>query len=256
MKKSIALLLALGLFSFGLGAATVEKLDLHLFLSGLDRPMAPLVRDDTLILTMGGAHRFVGAAFGHEGFTTIHPFERNRHGIFILAIEVPLEFASPLAYRLVVDGAWMADPANSQRSTVAGRGLPVSLVDLPWRTREVPGLYRVLDSDRRTAHFLFKAPAGELVTVAGSFNNWDPFTHTLVETRPGEYRLDLVLPPGLNLYCFVWRGSMIPDPLNGEKATNDYDRTVSVLRVGDRPMPGDPLIRPLDLSVPKPAKTE
>jgi hypothetical protein len=243
MKKLTALVLVLFLAAIGLGASTVESLNLHIFLKGLDHPIPPTVREETLILTMGGVHRFVGAAFAHEGFATIHPFKRNEHGIFLLTMEVPLEFASPLAYRLIVDGAWMADPANSRGTTIGEWGLPVSLVDLPWRSSEEPGFYHVLGEDGKTARFLFKAPPGEFVTVAGSFNNWDPFTHALAETRPGEYRLDLPLPAGINLYCFVWRGSMIPDPLNEEKASNRYERVVSVLRVGTRPVQGDPIIK-------------
>jgi len=245
MKKTLVLVALLTIAAVDLAAVTIESLSLHLFIKTLDRQQPPTVKEGYLILTQSGAHRFVGAAFGHEGFVTVHPFERNERGIFVLAYLLPREFPSPLAYRLVVDGAWMADPLNASRATLTDSGVGVSLVEIPWESSEVPGVYRVLGDDGRTAHFLWKGPSGETVSVAGSFNNWDPFTHQLGETRPGIYELVLPLPPGLNLYCYVWRGQMIPDPLNDEKASDRYDRVVSVLRVGDRPMPGDPSVLPL-----------
>ena len=256
MKKTLALIIALCLAAQSLIAVTIDSLPLHLFIKGLDRPLPPSVKDGWLILTQGGVHRFIGAAFEHEGFVRIHAFEKNPRGVFILAYELPREFASPLAYRLIVDGAWMTDPSNARMATLTDSGLGVSLVEIPWASKEVPGVYRVLGGDGRTARFLWKGPPGELVTVAGSFNNWDPFTHQLAETRPGVYELSLALPLGLNLYDFVWRGNLIPDPLNDEKASNGYDRVVSVLRVGNRSMPGDPLINPIDLSVAKSGKKE
>jgi hypothetical protein len=251
MKKLYALIAALGLASFSLGAVTIESLSLHLFIKGLSHPVPPKIEDGWLVLTVGGVHRFVGAAFEHEGFAKIHPFERNERGVFVLAYQIPLEFESPLAYRLVVDGAWIADPWNSSTATLADSGLAVSLVEVPRISSERPGVYRVLGKDGRTAHFLFKGAPGEIVSVAGSFNNWDPFTHLLEETSPGVYELILPLPPGLNLYTYVYRGESIPDPLNVEKASDRYDRVVSVLRVGFGPVPGDPVIRPMDLRTSK-----
>lgn len=242
MKRSLALCAILALAGLGLGAATIDDLALHVFVKTLDRPLPPLVRDGWLVLSLGGAHRFVGAAFEHEGFAVVHPFEINDRGIFVLAWPIPAEFGRRFAYRLDVDGAWMADPSNPRRSGLDGGDLAVSVVELPRIPADRPGVYKVLGPDGRTARFLFKGPPGETVSVAGSFNNWDPFTHRLEESSPGVYELSLALPPGLNLYCFVWRGQFLPDPLNDDKASDRYDRVVSVLRVGPRPAPGDPLI--------------
>jgi len=241
MKRVIALCAALALAGFNLAADSIENLQLHVFVKTLDHPIPPLVREGWLILSLGGAHRFVGAAFEHEGFAIVHPYAVNEHGIFVLTWRIPIDFSPRFAYRLDVDGAWMADPDNPDAASYDG-GVAVSQVDLPRIPGDVPGVYRVLGADGRTAHFLFKGPPGENVAVAGSFDDWDPFTHILQETSPGVYQLSVTLPPGLNLYCFVWRGRLIPDPLNDDKASDRYDRVVSVLHVGPRPMPGDPVI--------------
>jgi hypothetical protein len=251
MKKTIALVAALFLATLGLGATAIDSLPLHLFITALARPIPPVVRDDYLVLTYGGVHRFVGAAFGHEGFVTIHPYERNERGVFVLVYKVPRDFDSPLSYRIVVDGAWMADPTNARKASLEGSGLAVSLVDLPHLSSELPGVYSVLGEDGRTARFLWRGPPGESVFVAGSFNNWDPFTHRLAETSPGTYRLELPIPDGINVYCFVWRGQMLADPLNDEKVHDEDERILSVLRVGPRPMPGDPVIHPFVVSASK-----
>ncbi|HUX38267.1 MAG TPA: hypothetical protein VMV44_10240 [Rectinemataceae bacterium] len=245
MKRIIALCAAFALAGLDLAAVTIDNLQLHIFVKTLDHPVPPLVRDGYLILSLGGAHRFVGAAFEHEGFAVVHPFEVNERGVFVLAWPIPVDFTPRLAYRLDIDGAWIADPGNPGGSSRDADGLAVSLVDLPRIPGDVPGLYRVLAADGRTARFLFKAPPGESVSVAGSFNNWDPFTHELEETSPGVYQLSLRLPPGITLYCFVWRGKFLPDPLNDDKASDRYDRVVSVLRVGSKAEPGDPTIAAL-----------
>ncbi|MEI6385457.1 MAG: hypothetical protein WCQ50_02400 [Spirochaetota bacterium] len=252
--QALSFTLALLLVAPFAGAVTIDSLPLHIHLKNLDHAEQASVQDGYLILTLGGVHRFVGASFAHENFVRIHPFERNDKGIFILAWKIPTNSLSPLAYRLVIDGAWVADPGNPRRATIEGAGLTVSLVDVPRLSDERPGVYELLSKDGKTARFLYKGGPGETVSVAGSFNNWDPFVHRMEETGPGRYELQLELPPGIQLYNFVVRGQMITDPLNSEKATNRYEQSVSILRVGNKPVPGDPIILPIDLKKAETAK--
>lgn len=230
--RRAALVLAFLAASLGLSAFEVDDLSLHVTLSGLDRARAPFARGSWLVLSAEGAHRYVGAAFEHEGFARVHAFEKNAFGIFVLAYPIPLERAEPLAYRLVVDGAWVADPANPRRASAARTGLGLSVAEVPYLSAERPGLYSLVAEDGRTARFLWKGPPGERVTVAGDFNGWDPFLHELRETRPGVYELELALLPGTHYYCFVNRGEYRPDPLNYAKASSPEGRVVSVLVMG------------------------
>lgn len=227
------LLLACVLIAARLSAAMVESLPLHLLLAGMDHPRPPLVYENHLVLSVGGAHRFVGAAFEHEGFAVIHPYERNQQGVFVLAYPLPLKAKAALAYRLVVDGVWMSDPGNPRHAAERQSGLDVSLAEVPYLSDERPGLYRILGEDGRTAHFLWKGEPGQIVTVAGTFNNWDPFIHELVETSPGVYELELPLPRGINYYSYIVGGESHPDPLNLDKASSREGRVVSVLIVKD-----------------------
>ncbi len=216
-----------------LGAFEIESLPLHLILAGKTEAEPPFVWGDYLIFSAKGGYRFVGAAFEFEGFAKIHAFERNKEGVFVLALPLPLKQRALLAYRLIIDGAWVPDPVNPRRATGRETGLALSLVEVPYVSDERLGLYSHLDAAGRTARFLWKGRPGEIVTVAGDFNNWDPFLHELCETAPGVYELALPLPPGVHRYAFVVRGEYLADPLNVERATNAEGRVVSVLRVGE-----------------------
>jgi len=230
MKRFILILCAsLGLFSAS--AFEVDSVPLHLKLAGMKRAQAPEVFEDYLILSAQGPYRFVGAAFEDEGFTTIHAFEKNRQGIFVLIYPVPLKCSHALAYRLIVDGAWTIDPVNPLKEDARAAGVELSLAPVPFLSDERPGLYHVLENDGRTAHFLFKGESGLQVTVEGSFNNWDPFLHEMAETSPGVYELELELPRGLQYYDFVYNGESHPDRLNLNKASNREGKIVSYLQV-------------------------
>lgn len=58
------------------------------------------------------------------------------------------------------------------------------------------------------------APGARTVTVAGSFNRWDPGSHPLDgPDRDGRFSAFLRLPPGRYEYLFVINGATwVPDP--------------------------------------------
>jgi hypothetical protein len=216
-----------------LGRGTVVgSLPLHLLLGGMKRAAPPRAFEDRIVFSAEGPYRFVGAAFEHEGFATIHPFERNQQGVFVLAYPVPLKRRDPLVYRLVVDGAWTADELNPRRIVGPAAGLELSVVDVPYLSDLHYGTYAVIAQDGKTARFIFRGNSGEIVTVCGDFDNWDPFIHEMPETAPGTYELELPLPPGIHYYAFVYRGEFVADPLNPRKAVNGDGTVVSVISAG------------------------
>jgi hypothetical protein len=214
------------------GENIVESLPLHLLLAGMKKAEAPRAFEDRMVFSAQGAYRFVGAAFEHEGFTRIHPFARNDYGVFVLAYPVPLKRTEPLVYRLVIDGSWIADESNPRRTMNPRGGVELSVVDAPYLSDLHLGKYALLAEDGRTARFLFRAGPGEIVTVCGDFDNWDPFIHEMSETSPGTYELALPLPRGTHFYAFVYRGEFVADPLNPTKAVDAEGRLVSVLSAG------------------------
>lgn len=231
MKRLIAFFcLAFCLSSVLNAAMQIDSLDLHLKLAGMKEAEPPQIIDKYLVLSAKGPYRYVGAAFESEGFAKVHVFDQNKQGVFLLALPLPLKCSRPIAYRLVIDGVWTYDPLNPLHSEERS-GLELSLVNVPYLTDEVPGLYHIVGDDGRTARFLFKGEAGMVVTVAGSFDNWDPFLYELEETSPGVYEISIPLPAGRQYYAFFYDGEAHPDPLNQEKATSRDGTIVSVIDV-------------------------
>jgi hypothetical protein len=209
----------------------IESLPLHLELAGLKAARAPKVVEGELVLSVSGPYRAVAAAFAHEGFALLHPYERNRQGVFVLAYPIPLNRSEELRYRVIIDGVWTIDPANPDRREDPETGLLLSAAHVPNLSDLHLGLYPLLAEDGSTARFLFRGASGESVTVCGDFDNWDPFIHVLTETSPGIYRLDLPLSPGRHYYRFNYLGESLPDPLNPSKASSRDGQLVSVLNV-------------------------
>jgi hypothetical protein len=209
----------------------IDSLSLHLYLAGLKGARAPQVIEGELARSLSGPYRAGAAAFAHEGFAKLHPYERNRQGVFVLAYPVPLKRSEPLEYRVIVDGAWSADPLAAERRTDPATGIELSVARVPFISDLHLGAYRVLGEDGRTARFAFRGASGERVTVCGDFDNWDPFIHELEETSPGLYELELALPPGMHFYTFIYRGEALSDPLNPDKAMSREGKVVSVLSV-------------------------
>jgi 1,4-alpha-glucan branching enzyme len=210
-------------------AFEVDSVNLHLYLSGLDKAQAPVIIENNLVLSASGPYRFVGAAFSHEQWRKIHPFEINRNGIFILAIPIPYGEATSIQYRFIIDGLWTADPSNPDSVRDKDTGALLSIAHLPENSKTRLGTWN--PGGEGCAMFYFQGQSGNRVTVSGTFNGWDPFIHDLIETSPGIYELTLKLVPGEYFYVFNYRGERISDPLNNVLFHDKFGRQVSSLVV-------------------------
>jgi hypothetical protein len=197
-----------------------------------------------VVFTTGASHQRVGIAFAHEGFARVHwfrqfflprdyaeLFEDGRvirdidttvdSGIMFHIQTIPLG-ARYLDYRLIIDGLWTADPLNPVTVTNSA-GIVKSRVALPAPSQTMfaaalhPGTFQ----------FNFRAEPGEIVTVGGSFNNWDPFMFEMREVSPGFFSLTLPSPPGRFQYVFFHRGEPVPDPANMRRLYRRDGRVVS-----------------------------
>jgi hypothetical protein len=119
-----------------------------------------------------------------------------------------------LEYRLVVNGLWTIDPANPESRRDPLSGLTMSVLSLPPRPRN----HNPLNGLPEGLNFSFRGPPGETVTVAGSFNGWDPFMYELREGPAGVYSLTIPLPPGTYQYMFFHRGERFVDPHNPRRS--------------------------------------
>jgi len=241
MRRLIVLtLLLVPLFaSFGQAASANPAMqsaeipqELHLHLNRLVSAQAPQMVANHLVLSGQGVYRSVGVAFSHEGWATIHRFQKNTNGIFVLAIPLPFGPARSVSYRMVFDGLWTIDPTNRTKTIDNASGLPVSVLELPERSIRVFGSWNpAANRQDSTALFFYEGQPGQRITVSGSFNGWDPFLHELKEVAPGNYELELTLAPGTYYYTFVYKGERLKDPLNKTVAWDSNGRQVSVLTI-------------------------
>ncbi|MDR3333924.1 MAG: isoamylase [Treponema sp.] len=240
MKKITVVLLLI--FIIG----TIEAVDIESYqfidhLLHLEGPGKPELYEDGVIFTAPSSYRRVGIAFAHEGFSKVYwfkklllppdePVESSKQkapvsyrdsGILFHLYTVP-EGIQELEYRLIIDGLWTIDPANPQYR-VDTSGMTHSIVPVPVIKKPLS----TFDAPPGSLNFTYTASPGETITVAGSFNGWDPFMYELQEKTPGTYSLTLPLPPGLYQYVFFHRGQRIVDPHNPKRIYTKDGKTAS-----------------------------
>lgn len=207
----------------------IDSLEVLGYLLGLSEPGPPHIVDNMVVFTASSSLRRVGVAFAHEGFSQVHwfrplmvsedPLERIRRGrraspyrdsgIAFHIFDIP-EGLAQIEYRLIINGLWTTDPSNPNTRRDGISGSTMSVLSVPARQQ----IQQPFRAQQGGFHFVFRGPPGEVVTVAGSFNNWDPFMYVLREGPPGTYSLHIPLPPGRYQYVFFHRGQRLPDPYN------------------------------------------
>jgi len=193
---------------------------LHLLVNNLTKAEAPRIQDRKLILTWKGdvRPRYVAAAFLHEAFREKHLFWRNQNGVYFLVMDLAPDAPPTLEYRLIVDGLWEGDPTNPDRYR-NDQGITLNRVSL--KTTDRPLRDGPIQDFFGAVEFSYRGKPGQQVSIIGNFNQWDPFAHFLEESKPGEYRLKLNLPPGIVLYQFVAGTKTFLDPGNARTGHDD-----------------------------------
>jgi len=195
-------------------------LDLRIEMANITRSAPPVLRQNTVLFTyyQPAYVRYVGIAFEFERYQTIHQFRRNDHDVFVYPFEVPEGF-SELKYRIVVDGLWMPDPRNPDRTVDhMGNQLSRFTFDLPQKMVLASPIQR---SDG-TVEFYLRHSAGGRVFLTGNFTNWEPFMIEMEEVSPGLYTLSRRFMPGNYEYYFIAGGARMIDPLNSEFGTDAH----------------------------------
>jgi len=82
-----------------------------------------------------------------------------------------------------------------------------------------------------TVRFILIKPDAHEVSVAGSFNNWNPCTTPMVDLGHGRFIRDLQLPVGRYEYQFVVDGRWLHDRTAKESVENPFGGINSVIRV-------------------------
>ena len=246
-RLGLAAAMLIGISGFA-GAANLESYEFIDHLLSLSAPGAPEIFEDAVIFTASSRLRKVGVAFAYENFSKIYWFRQllipqdaldapippgkkvpdaYKDSVLIFYVHQVPETVKDLEYRLIIDGLWTIDPANPQSRTDAVSGLTYSVIAMPPRPSE-PG---PLKGPPGSLSFNFRGPPGETVTVAGSFNGWDPFMYELREGPAGVYTLDIPLPPGIYQYVFFHRGRRYLDPYNSRRIYTTDGRAASEIEL-------------------------
>lgn len=194
----------------------------------------PVIQGKYILFTAKPQARHVGIAFEHQEFKEVHSFERlstidfesgEKKEILFYIMPLP-EKTTLLRYRLVIDGLWTTDPLNPNEEYDMPSGLSFSLISLPSSAE-----YKTAVSARGHVRFIHRGEAGKYITIAGSFNRWDPFMYEFKEIRPGFYELELPLPKGTWTYAYFTDGKQIPDSTNNNHVYTGDGRTASVITI-------------------------
>ena len=137
------------------------------------------------------------------------PMERTKTG-WKLALDLEPGYYQ---YKFIVDGELIEDPINSD------------LVN-----HELMGLVSVIKVNKEVRFFLNTHKSAHSVSVAGTFNNWQPDLDILERTEDG-WELKLELPEGKHYYRFVVDHTWITDPANPVQEYDDQGHVNSVIIV-------------------------
>jgi 1,4-alpha-glucan branching enzyme len=83
--------------------------------------------------------------------------------------------------------------------------------------------------------FEFTHPTAVTVSIAGTFNDWQPEAKPMHPIGNGRWLKETVLPPGNHEYCLVVDGQWMPDPLARESVPNPFGGMNSLLTVATSP---------------------
>ena len=96
----------------------------------------------------------------------------------------------------------------------------------------------VIDNDKTPTdprstevEFILERPGARSVSLAGSFNNWDPTENQMSRDLEDVWKARIFLQPGRYEYRFVVDGQWLSDPNAAEIVNNQFGTTNSVLIV-------------------------
>ena len=242
MKQSYIMIVCLLCIILPVFGADIEAVTYSKLVATISRAREPVVDGSYAVFTAKGDARHTGIAFEHEGYRTIHSFQRivrkDEFGkpqkdtsgkpletILFYITRIP-EGMHALKYRMVIDGLWITDPLNQKAEYDYTNGMQVSILPVQY--------YEVFQTNNVTqgqVRFVYEGKPDSNIRLAGTFNNWDPFMYSLTETSPGHHELLLPLPPGTWYYSYFEGTERLTDTTNHERVYTKDGRVASVVVV-------------------------
>ncbi len=185
---------------------------------------SPLILSNSILFFYKGSAKSVQIAGDFNNWQNNLQMEESRSNIWVLSLKNRIP-AGKYKYRFKVDGFWIADPLNPDHEFDMGRQ-KLSILNL---TNEfIPNKKFPFWISNNTYIFQYQNTNANIITIAGDFNNWNPFSHQLIHKGAGIFEIELELDPKeIYLYSFVKDGIWIYDPNNSKQYRNAQNRPVS-----------------------------
>lgn len=194
---------------------------------------APRIKDGYIIFTADGKKRHTGIAFEHETYKYTHSFKKisgleaevgTAEPVMFFIMKIP-ESMNKIRYRIVTDGLWTSDPSNPDTEYDYNNGFMVSCLDIPF-VKEFK-----TEPTAAGVNFVYKGEPNQMIGLAGSFNNWDPFMYLMKETSEGVYQLELPLPKGTWIYSYFIGFERKTDNTNPNRVYSTDGKTASLIEL-------------------------
>ncbi len=230
MKRKLFICIVL-IFGVIFYANAIDSLKYNRLVNTISRVEAPQIKDGCIIFTASG-NRHAGVAFEYENYQYIHSFKKlvksefqgkSVEPILFYIMEIP-EGVSKLRYRIVIDGLWSTDPSNPNSFFDYTNEMSVSVLSIPFKQE-----FKTCKLGKNSVKFTYIGEANKNITIAGNFNNWDPFMYTLTEVEPGRYEINLNLPKGTWFYAYFSGSTQVPDSTNRNYVYTSDGRIASVI---------------------------
>ena len=88
-----------------------------------------------------------------------------------------------------------------------------------------------LKTRKRRVSFCLEAPQSREVSVAGSFNGWNPRKHPMRKTADGRWEKSVILEPGTYEYKFFADGRWVEDFRDAQQCPNCFGTSNNIVVV-------------------------
>ncbi len=185
---------------------------------------SPIILSNSILFFYRGPAKTVSLLGSFNQWQKEYPMEQSRSNLWVLRYQERLP-SGAYQYRLKIDGFLIADPMNPNYELGSGNQ-KLSIFNL---TNEfISNKKYPFWVSNNTYLFRYQNTAANVVTIAGDFNNWNPFSHQMSYKGAGYFEIELELDPKkIYLYSFIMDGVWHFDPNNKKQYRNSQDRPIS-----------------------------
>lgn len=224
VKIFICIFMPLVLFAQSRFIETDQSKLNRLFRDGPPELQSPLILRNSLLFFYYGEAKEVFLAGDFNQWALSIPMRQEKSNLWVASWTNRLPNGS-YTYRFRVDGFWLPDPTNPNSVFDSGREeLSVFELSKDFISDEKYPLW-LSNNVYRFQYFNTNVKA---VSIAGSFNNWNPFSHQMQYMGAGVFQKDITLDSKkIYLYSFVADGIWILDDGNKQQYRNSLGRPVN-----------------------------